>query len=541
MRLLLPALALLVGCGDNSFVVVNMPPNVVLTAPLDGAEIDENDAIFFEGVVDDDSPDAALSVDWIDSMSGPLAEDVEIEEDGTVRFVTSNLEVGEHTIVLRAIDADAEAGEDMIEITIMPVPERPSVVVNHPDLLGTEKGLEDTPFIFMATVSDRQDAVEDLDVELVASPFGLVCDMYPDGSGMAQCPAILPIGNYNLAYTVTDTDGNTAVANAPFSVVSRGDYDMDLDGYTPNGGDCNDSSDLIYPGAQEICDGMDNDCIPQTAIDVGTECYDDDGDGYCEHPPCVNASNTMADCDDANPSRFPDPSATEVVNGLDDDCDTLIDEGTVVYDDDGDGYCETPPCVNSSHTEPDCRDDAPNISPGEDEICGDGFDNDCDGLTNEQNAIGCQPFYKDEDGDTYGVVGGTQCWCDSGAFPYTGVNTTDCYDHNFDAHPGQTRFFPVDRGDSRYDYNCDGAQEHQYSGRFSGCAWELEPFSCDVGASGWSGAEPPCGGASNYIPECDGDYDAFCLIFECYYGDLSHCPDCWTCDPATENRIQGCR
>ncbi|MFT4979275.1 MAG: hypothetical protein ACI8S6_005185, partial [Myxococcota bacterium] len=424
------ALTLTACGGDSSVLKLDSSPAVIITAPISGAEFAEGDTIIFEGLVDDDDPPEDLIVNWISSVSGALEEDSYVESDGTVQLFTSTLEPGNHTIVLRAIDLDNNAEDAMIDITIIDLPDKPSVTILHPDLKGVEKGLDGSPFIFMAEVSDYQEPAEDLVVELLANPYGLVCTMSPDGSGIAQCPGTLPLGPYTLTYTVTDSDGNSSVANAPFSVVGPGDYDADLDGYTPNGGDCNDSSPYVYPGADEICDGLDNDCIDLTAIDVGTECYDDDGDGYCEDPPCVNTPNTLADCDDTSAARYPDPSIPEEVNGVDDDCDGLTDEGTVVYDDDSDGYCEQPPCINVSSNEQDCDDGDGNINPGEDELCSDGVDNDCDGLDNEEDAIGCEEFFYDGDGDTYGVSGATECWCDDGVYPYTGLDTDDCYDSN---------------------------------------------------------------------------------------------------------------
>ena len=530
------------GCNDSTFVVYNTAPTVSIVDPLDGAELDEGEALFLEGLVADDGSLDDLSVDWIDSVTGTLVEDAEIEDDGSVRFVTSNLESGDHTIVLRAIDLDAQTGEDQVGISLLPVPERPSILIDHPDPYAApeELGLEESTFVFMATVGDRQDAVEDLMVEVVASPYGLVCTMYPDGAGVAQCPAVLPFGTYNLTFTVTDTDGNEAAASGPFSVVTRDDFDMDGDGYPPSGGDCNDANPDVYPGAPEICDGLDNDCIPETGIDVGTECYDDDGDGYCESPPCVNTANTLADCDDTDADRYPDPSVQEEVNGLDDDCDGLVDEETVVYDDDGDGMCEVPPCVNTSSTDADCDDTDPYVNPTAAETCGDGIDNDCDGLTNELNAVGCTPFFYDGDGDTYGVSGPAQCWCAPGEYPYTGLNRDDCYDSNANAHPGQTAFFTTDRGDSRYDYDCNGSQEKQYTGRFSSCNWDFEPFSCDIGADGWRSSGPACGGSGTWVGDCDGSYDAVC-IFLCAYADPSLCTSCWDCVPDESSLQQGCR
>lgn len=36
--------------------------------------------------------------------------------------------------------------------------------------------------------------------------------------------------------------------------------DADGDGYTVGDGDCNDNNAAIFPGAPEVCDGLDNDC-----------------------------------------------------------------------------------------------------------------------------------------------------------------------------------------------------------------------------------------------------------------------------------------
>ena len=66
----------------------------------------------------------------------------------------------------------------------------------------------------------------------------------------------------------------------------------------------------------------------------------------------------------------------EVCDGLDNDCDDVIDEG---FDADGDGY---------KTCDDDCDDLDPEIHPGVDEVCDDGLDNNCDGSVNE----GCGPI-----------------------------------------------------------------------------------------------------------------------------------------------------
>jgi uncharacterized protein (TIGR02145 family) len=104
------------------------------------------------------------------------------------------------------------------------------------------------------------------------------------------------------------------------------DIDYDNDGYSVNQGDCDDANAQVNPGATEIEDGVDNDCDGD--IDEG---FDVDGDGY---------SVNQGDCDDANSNVF--PGAPELEDGIDNDCDGEIDEGFnqsgTVTDIDGNTY-----------------------------------------------------------------------------------------------------------------------------------------------------------------------------------------------------------
>ena len=121
--------------------------------------------------------------------------------------------------------------------------------------------------------------------------------------------------------------------------------------------DCDDSSPSTYVGATELINNLDDDC--DGVVDENTLVYDDDGDGYSE---------LFGDCDDAD--AFIYPGGVEIENGSDDDCDGVIDNGTNAYDDDGDGYSEN---------QGDCDDSNSSVYPFAAEVVNN-LDDDCDGV-----------------------------------------------------------------------------------------------------------------------------------------------------------------
>ncbi|MCO4773509.1 MAG: putative metal-binding motif-containing protein, partial [Deltaproteobacteria bacterium] len=106
---------------------------------------------------------------------------------------------------------------------------------------------------------------------------GLVCEPLVDVLGEARCEVTLSVGRHLLSFAATDRASNTGSADAFLQVIAGIDVDDDGDGWTENQGDCDDTDSSVLPGAVEYCDGIDSDC--NELIDDTTSCYDDDGDG----------------------------------------------------------------------------------------------------------------------------------------------------------------------------------------------------------------------------------------------------------------------
>jgi len=169
---------------------------------------------------------------------------------------------------------------------------------------------------------------------------------------------------------------------------------------TATSGDCNDNNFAIKPSATEICDGIDNNCNGSTDEGLPTIIYyvDADNDGYgtgAGQSRCSNPGSGFAtqagDCNDAN--HLINPGATEVCDGVDNNCTGGIDEGltfvTYYTDADNDGYgtgsgqalCYNPGSGFATQAG-DCNDANHLINPGATEVC-DGVDNNCNGSTDE--------------------------------------------------------------------------------------------------------------------------------------------------------------
>ena len=184
-----------------------------------------------------------------------------------------------------------------------------------------------------------------------------------------------------------------------------------------------------------------------TTDDAGA--IDADGDGY----------TADVDCDDSVPTVF--PGATELCDGLDNDCDQRLDldaadEITFYADADADGHgdagliqtgCIAP--AGTVATGDDCDDTDAQLFPGNPERC-DQRDNDCDAIVDEDPAD-ATTWYADGDEDGYGDSSQPISACDAPALHV--ANDTDCDDQNATVHPEA----PETDCDDPSDYNCDGS------------------------------------------------------------------------------------
>jgi hypothetical protein len=328
-------------------------------------------------------------------------------------------------------------------------------------------------------------------------------------------------------------------------------------GYVEDDTDCNDEAFEANPNHEEICDGIDNDCDAvvdeDDATDAPTWYLDEDSDGYGQSGvsavACAAPSGYVADssdCDDGEP--LANPGLDEVCDGLDNDCDTVVDEDDAVdaptwyRDDDGDGYgtakstmvqCEQPSGFGPDAGE--CDDSDAAINPGADELC-DGVDNDCDGDTDEDSAVDASAWYQDLDGDGYGDAAVVTFSCSQ---PSDHVSASgDCDDADGGANPGADELC-----DGR-DTDCDGTVDEDsaadaptwyYDADADGYGLDSSTLVQCSAPSGYAAAGGECDDADGAVNpaavevcdgidnDCDGTADGSDAVdASTYYADADH-------------------
>jgi hypothetical protein len=233
--------------------------------------------------------------------------------------------------------------------------------------------------------------------DLDADGLGDVCDQDPEGDGIPtatdNCPSVKNPQQSDLDgdglgdVCDWDPDGDTHGDKDNCPLVANFDQkDSDGDGYgdacdgdldgdgSPDAQDCEPLDKGVYPGAVEICNGVDDDCdamadegYPDQDADGLKNCVDGDDDN--------DGTPDLKDCGPLDPTKH--LLAVEVCNGQDDDCDNQVDDGL------GQLTCGKGEC---NHSVPKCKGGMAQVCDpfegAEYEVC-DGLDNDCNGLVDE--------------------------------------------------------------------------------------------------------------------------------------------------------------
>lgn len=264
-------------------------------------------------------------------------------------------------------------------------------------------------------------------------------------------------------------------------------------------GDCNDTSPNVTQVwlGPETCNGVDDDCDGVVDDGVGFR-PDEDHDGHGDDSVvrCRAQSGdvqTWDDCDDTNADVY--EGHAELCDGIDNNCNDYADEHVVLYPDvDGDGFGDT---------------DLPSCEDGTTSVGGDCDDADaavnpnaaerCNGADDDCDGTvdGSATLWVDADGDTWGVEPTAEVdACSAGYSAQLG----DCDDADAAAYPGA-----LETCEDAYDKNCDGSvgsddADHDGSPACEDCddsAWFIYP-----------GAIETCGNALD--DNCDGQVDEGC-------------------------------
>ena len=247
-----------------------------------------------------------------------------------------------------------------------------------------------------------------------------------------------------------DSDGD-GYGNAQAPAVSAC---APVSGRVTNNQDCNDALFAVKPGAPEVCNGLDDNCVAGADEGLTFRNYwtDADGDGFgsavvspvsaCAPQPGKVTNNT--DCNDASTAIR--PGATEQCNGVDDDCNNVVDDNVATQsyylDADGDGFGASGSSPEVACSPPsgrvpnalDCNDGSAAVRPGVAEVCN-GVDDDCSGTADD--GLTFLDYYPDVDGDGFGASGSNPI---SACAPVVGrvADARDCNDANAQVKPGAT-------------------------------------------------------------------------------------------------------
>jgi hypothetical protein len=379
---------------------------------------------------------------------------------------------------------------------------------------------EGTEFVGSIEVCDHEDndcdGQTDEDLVLDGGNVGDVCyglgtcgvgqyECDPAGSGRVFC-STMPFasddqsqievcdGRDNDCDGDTDEDFNVGVACEGVGECGIGVMECDGAEFTRCSTNLEGSS---YEGTDEICDGKDNDCDSQTDedFDIGKDC---EARGVCAAGTYVCLTESASIC-----STYPGAPevvvADEICDGLDNDCDSEIDENFRIGDAcDGVGQCGIGILECASLEETRCSTDLGAVGyDGLPETC-DGLDNDCNGHVDETFNIGnhCDGVGECSDGVwECNSSGGARCSTNPGGSNYN-ASSELCDGLDNDCDGSIDEIFNIGA-------SCNG-EGACGTGEIECKTSILTRCSTDLGASQDQSETELCNGSDD---DCDGEID----------------------------------
>ncbi|QDG49602.1 hypothetical protein FIV42_02260 [Persicimonas caeni] len=316
------------------------------------------------------------------------------------------------------------------------------------------------------------------------------CIPHPDGNfcsrpcNLRSCP-----DGYEctMSRSVDDQAGRQCI---PTSTVCADCFDEDGDGYgigdSCTDTDCDDGDDTAYPGAAELCDGVDNNC--DDTVDEGCDCANGDTQSCYSGPSgtqgvgkCAVGTQTCSGGGWGTCENEVTPDSDETCgDGVDNDCDGTVDQGCGCdFNSSSEGVCANGQIDDAGN----CS--APASYEASEASC-DGLDNDCDGVIDE----GCAC---DFNGSTDGVCAGSTI----------DANGTCQQPANYEA---------TETSCDGFDNDCDGQSDEGCGCNYNGVAvgvcsgGNVGPNGCEA-PSTYEATETSCDTLDN---DCDGVVDEGC-------------------------------